>query len=212
MKWAFGPAWESARLSPPTKTISSSINKVRDRPTTRSPPSSTASASPAPRATRPGGTSPCTTSSSQGTIVDSLAEDTDGNFIPAEAKMGFVDDNAEFRHKDVFAQRDTTQETPPRGRRGQVGTYNTSTSTATSAAWSTGDGLAMSTMDIISLRGGSPANLLDVCGSAIVDQVKAVFETIAAGPAVNAIHMNIFRGGMTCDIVAEALRRAGVST
>ena len=71
-----------------------------------------------------------------------------------------------------------------------------------------GAGLAMSTMDIISLRGGSPANFLDVGGSANVDQIKAAFEIITTDPAVKAILVNIFGGIMKCDIIAEGIVEA----
>ena len=66
-----------------------------------------------------------------------------------------------------------------------------------------GAGLAMSTMDIISLNGGSPANFLDVGGGAKVEQIKAAFEIITSDPAVKAILVNIFGGIMKCDIIAE---------
>ena len=74
-----------------------------------------------------------------------------------------------------------------------------------------GAGLAMSTMDIISLRGGSPANFLDVGGSANVDQIKAAFEIITTDPAVKAILVNIFGGIMKCDIIAEGIVEASRS-
>jgi succinyl-CoA synthetase beta subunit len=66
----------------------------------------------------------------------------------------------------------------------------------------------MSTMDIISLKGGTPANFLDVGGSANVDQIKAAFEIITADPAVKAILVNIFGGIMKCDIIAEGIVQA----
>ncbi|KAK1744971.1 succinate-CoA ligase, beta subunit [Skeletonema marinoi] len=117
--------------------------------------------------------------------VNPLAEDTDGNLIAADAKIGF-DDNAEFRHKDIFDQRDHTQEDPREvaaakwdlnyiGLDGNIG------------CMVNGAGLAMSTMDIISLNGGSPANFLDVGGGAKVEQIKAAFEIITSDPAVKAI-------------------------
>jgi succinyl-CoA synthetase beta subunit len=71
-----------------------------------------------------------------------------------------------------------------------------------------GAGLAMSTMDIISLKGGTPANFLDVGGSANVDQIKAAFEIITADPSVKAILVNIFGGIMKCDIIAEGIVQA----
>lgn len=68
-----------------------------------------------------------------------------------------------------------------------------------------GAGLAMSTMDIISLNGGKPANFLDVGGGATTEQVKAAFEIITSDPAVEAILVNIFGGIMRCDVIAEGV-------
>lgn len=141
--------------------------------------------------------------------VNPLAEDTDGNLIAADAKIGF-DDNAEFRHKDIFEQRDHTQEDAREvaaskwdlnyiGLDGNIG------------CMVNGAGLAMSTMDIISLRGGSPANFLDVGGSASVDQIKAAFEIITSDSQVKAILVNIFGGIMKCDIIAEGIIEASRS-
>lgn len=138
--------------------------------------------------------------------VNPLAEDTDGNLLAADAKIGF-DDNASFRQAAIFEQRDSTQEDPREvaaskwdlnyiGLDGNIG------------CMVNGAGLAMSTMDIIALRGGSPANFLDVGGSANVDQIKAAFEIITADPAVKAILVNIFGGIMKCDIIAEGIIEA----
>lgn len=74
-----------------------------------------------------------------------------------------------------------------------------------------GAGLAMSTMDIISVNGGSPANFLDVGGGAKVEQIKAAFEIITSDPAVKAILVNIFGGIMKCDIIAEGIIEASRS-
>jgi succinyl-CoA synthetase beta subunit len=141
--------------------------------------------------------------------VNPLAEDVNGILIAADAKIGF-DDNAEFRQKDIFAMRDSTQEDPREvaanqfnlnyiGLQGNIG------------CMVNGAGLAMSTMDIISLRGGSPANFLDVGGSATVEQIKAAFEIITADPQVKAILVNIFGGIMQCDIIAKGIIEASQS-
>jgi len=141
--------------------------------------------------------------------VNPLAEDTDGNLIAADAKIGF-DDNASFRQKDIFEQRDFTQEDPREvaadkwdlnyiGLDGNIG------------CMVNGAGLAMASMDIISLNGGSPANFLDVGGSAKTEQIKAAFEIITADPAVKAIMVNIFGGIMKCDIIAEGIIEASRS-
>merc|ERR1711963_90190 len=68
-----------------------------------------------------------------------------------------------------------------------------------------GAGLAMSTMDIIKLHGGSPANFLDVGGGATAEQVKEAFRLITGDPKVNAIMVNIFGGIMRCDVIAEGI-------
>jgi len=141
--------------------------------------------------------------------VNPLAEDADGNLIAADAKIGF-DDNAVFRQKDIFEQRDHTQEDPREVAAGKWD-LNYIGLDGSIGCMVNGAGLAMSTMDIISLRGGSPANFLDVGGSANVDQIKAAFEIITADPAVKAILVNIFGGIMQCDIIAEGIIEASRS-
>lgn len=71
-----------------------------------------------------------------------------------------------------------------------------------------GAGLAMATMDIISQKGGSPANFLDVGGSASTDQVKTAFEILSQHPQVKAIFVNIFGGIMKCDVIAQGIIKA----
>ncbi|OEU14388.1 succinate-CoA ligase beta chain [Fragilariopsis cylindrus CCMP1102] len=138
--------------------------------------------------------------------VNPLAEDSDGNLIAADAKIGF-DDNAFFRQQDVFVQRDVTQEDSREvaasewdlnyiGLDGQIG------------CMVNGAGLAMATMDIVSMHGGTPANFLDVGGSATTDQITAAFKIITEDPAVKAILVNIFGGIMRCDVIAEGIVEA----
>jgi len=141
--------------------------------------------------------------------VNPLAEDEDGNLVAADAKIGF-DDNAGFRQKDVFAQRDHTQEDPREVAAGKWD-LNYIGLDGNIGCMVNGAGLAMSTMDIISLHGGSPANFLDVGGSANTDQIKAAFEIITADPAVKAILVNIFGGIMKCDIIAQGIIEASKS-
>ncbi len=71
-----------------------------------------------------------------------------------------------------------------------------------------GAGLAMATMDIIQLKGGKPANFLDVGGSANTEQVKTAFEILSQHKSVNAIFVNIFGGIMKCDIIAQGIMKA----
>mmetsp|Transcript_8449 Transcript_8449/g.11118 ORF Transcript_8449/g.11118 Transcript_8449/m.11118 type:complete len:423 (-) Transcript_8449:169-1437(-) len=141
--------------------------------------------------------------------VNPLAEDADGYLIAADAKIGF-DDNASFRQKDIFTQRDHSQEDPREVAAGKWD-LNYIGLDGNIGCMVNGAGLAMSTMDIISLRGGSPANFLDVGGSANVDQIKAAFEIITSDPAVKAILVNIFGGIMKCDIIAEGIIEASRS-
>jgi len=138
--------------------------------------------------------------------VNPLAEDIDGNLIAADAKIGF-DDNAEFRQAEVFEKRDVTQEDAREvaaakwdlnyiGLDGNIG------------CMVNGAGLAMATMDIIAAYGGSPANFLDVGGSAKVDQITAAFKIISEDSNVKAILVNIFGGIMKCDVIAEGVVQA----
>jgi succinyl-CoA synthetase beta subunit len=135
--------------------------------------------------------------------VNPLAEDAEGNLIAADAKIGF-DDNAFFRQDEVFEKRDVTQEDPREvaaakwdlnyvGLDGNIG------------CMVNGAGLAMATMDIIAAYGGTPANFLDVGGSAKVDQITAAFKIISEDKAVKAILVNIFGGIMKCDVIAEGV-------
>lgn len=138
--------------------------------------------------------------------VNPLAEDAEGNLIAADAKIGF-DDNAAFRQKEIHDQRDSTQEDPREVAAGKWD-LNYIGLDGNIGCMVNGAGLAMSTMDIISLKGGTPANFLDVGGSANVDQIKAAFEIITADPSVKAILVNIFGGIMKCDIIAEGIVQA----
>jgi len=135
--------------------------------------------------------------------VNPLAEDDKGNLIAADAKVGF-DDNASFRQAEIFSQRDFTQEDPREvaadkwdlnyvGLDGNIG------------CMVNGAGLAMATMDIIAQYGGSPANFLDVGGSAKTDQIAAAFKIISEDKAVKAILVDIFGGIMKCDVIAEGV-------
>ncbi|CAB9527437.1 ligase [GDP-forming] subunit beta, mitochondrial [Seminavis robusta] len=141
--------------------------------------------------------------------VNPLAEDTEGNLIAADAKIGF-DDNAGFRQKDIFEMTDHTQEDPREVAAGKWD-LNYIGLDGNIGCLVNGAGLAMSTMDIISLRGGSPANFLDVGGSASVDQIKAAFEIITADEHVKAILVNIFGGIMKCDTIASGIIEASRS-
>merc|ERR1711874_635583 len=135
--------------------------------------------------------------------INPFAEDNSGNFVCLDAKLKF-DDNAEFRQKAVFDQRDWSQED---SREVAAAEYNLNYIALDGdiGCIVNGAGLAMATMDIIKLHGGSPANFLDVGGGATAHQVKEAFKIITADPKVHAILVNIFGGIMRCDVIAEGI-------
>merc|ERR1719305_243983 len=117
--------------------------------------------------------------------INPFAEDNSGNFVCLDAKLKF-DDNAEFRQKAVFDQRDWSQED---AREVAAAEYNLNYIALDGdiGCMVNGAGLAMATMDIIKLHGGSPANFLDVGGGATANQVKEAFKIITGDPKVNPI-------------------------
>ena len=141
--------------------------------------------------------------------VNPLAETPDGDIVVCDAKVNF-DDNAEFRQKDIFARRDTTQEDPREVAASQHD-LNYIGLDGTIGCMVNGAGLAMSTMDIIQLKGGSPANFLDVGGGADETQVERAFEILNGDPNVQALLINIFGGTMRCDIIATGIINAAKS-
>merc|ERR1712079_425645 len=135
--------------------------------------------------------------------INPFAEDSTGNFVCLDAKLKF-DDNAEFRQKAVFDQRDWSQEDK---REVEAANYNLNYIALDGdiGCMVNGAGLAMATMDIIKLHGGSPANFLDVGGGATAHQVKEAFKIITGDPKVNALLVNIFGGIMRCYVIAEGI-------
>lgn len=123
-----------------------------------------------------------------------------------DAKLNF-DDNAQYRQKAIFDMRDTAMEDPRDVAAEEVG-LNYIGLDGTIGCLVNGAGLAMSTMDIIKLHGGSPANFLDVGGSATADQVTAAFEIITSDSNVEALLVNIFGGIMKCDTIADGIVEA----
>jgi succinyl-CoA synthetase beta subunit len=120
-----------------------------------------------------------------------------------DAKISF-DNNALFRHPDVAALRDETEED---AKEIEASKYDLSyiTLDGTIGCMVNGAGLAMATMDIIKLYGEEPANFLDVGGGATKEKVTAAFKIITADPKVQGILINIFGGIMRCDIIAEGV-------
>jgi succinyl-CoA synthetase beta subunit len=127
----------------------------------------------------------------------------DGRLIALDAKMTF-DDNALFRHPDIEALRDESEENAADLRAAKAGLTYISLN-GNIGCLVNGAGLAMSTMDLIKLHGGEPANFLDVGGGAKVDQVTEAFRIILADKHVRAVLVNIFGGIMKCDTIVEAL-------
>jgi succinyl-CoA synthetase beta subunit len=126
-----------------------------------------------------------------------------GDVMALDAKMNF-DDNAVFRHPDIEALRDVTEENPVE-REAEEAELNYVALDGEIGCMVNGAGLAMATMDIIKLNGAEPANFLDVGGGADKDRVIKAFKIILSDPSVKAILVNIFGGIMRCDIIAEGV-------
>lgn len=141
--------------------------------------------------------------------INPLALTPEGDVVVCDAKVNF-DDNAQYRNKDIFAKRDTTQEDPREVNASQYD-LNYIGLDGSIGCMVNGAGLAMSTMDIIQLKGGSPANFLDVGGGATEEQVTKAFEILNSDDNVKAILVNIFGGIMKCDIIAAGIIAAAKS-
>ncbi|MCC6464426.1 MAG: ADP-forming succinate--CoA ligase subunit beta [Planctomycetes bacterium] len=135
--------------------------------------------------------------------INPLVTTKDGNVLALDAKMTF-DDNAIYRHVDVEAYRDLTEEVPAET---EAKKYDLSyiKLDGNIGCMVNGAGLAMATMDIIKLHGGQPANFLDVGGGASKERVTAAFKIILTDPSVKAVLINIFGGIMKCDVIAEGV-------
>jgi len=135
--------------------------------------------------------------------INPLVVTNQGQLRVLDAKISF-DDNAMFRHPEVAALRDETEED---AKEIEASKYdlNYVTLDGTIGCMVNGAGLAMATMDIIKLYGMEPANFLDVGGGASVEKVAAAFKIITADPNVKGILVNIFGGIMKCDVIAEGV-------
>lgn len=138
--------------------------------------------------------------------IGSVPGGASGLVFAVDAKLNF-DDNATFRQKDIFALRDTTMEDPRDVAADEVG-LNYIGLDGSIGCLVNGAGLAMATMDIIKLHGGSPANFLDVGGGATAQQVTEAFKILTSDPNVKGILVNIFGGIMKCDTIAEGIVEA----
>jgi succinyl-CoA synthetase beta subunit len=135
--------------------------------------------------------------------INPLVVTKEGDLTALDAKMSF-DSNALFRHPDIVALRDETEEDPMEieAAKHELSYVKLDGSIGCMV---NGAGLAMATMDIIKLYGAEPANFLDVGGGASKEKVKSAFQIILSDPSVKGILVNIFGGIMRCDIIAEGI-------
>jgi succinyl-CoA synthetase beta subunit len=138
--------------------------------------------------------------------INPLVVTGDGKLLALDAKINF-DDNGLFRHKQLVELRDLTEEEPAEVRAANAGLSYVKLD-GNIACLVNGAGLAMSTMDLIKLHGGEPANFLDVGGGADTKQVTEAFRIILEDQNVQAVLVNIFGGIMRCTVIANALIEA----
>lgn len=141
--------------------------------------------------------------------INPLVLTDENNLIALDAKMSF-DNNSLFRHSDIMSLRDETEEDPAEILASKFDLAYIKLD-GTIGCLVNGAGLAMATMDIIKLKGASPANFLDVGGSATKEKVTEAFKIILSDPAVEGILVNIFGGIMRCDIIASGVVAAAKS-
>ena len=144
--------------------------------------------------------------------VNPLIVTKTGDLVALDAKIN-IDANATYRQKAIAAMRDTAQEDPMELQASEHD-LNYVSLDGDIACMVNGAGLAMATMDLIKLHGGSPANFLDVGGGATAERVTVAFKLILSNPKVKAILVNIFGGIVRCDLIAEgvitAVKNVGV--
>jgi len=127
-----------------------------------------------------------------------------GELFALDAKVNF-DDNALFRHPELVELRDFDEEEPLEVDASKYSLNYIKLEGGNVGCMVNGAGLAMATMDIIKLAGGSPANFLDVGGGANADQIKNAFRILLADTDVRAVLINIFGGILRCDVLAEGV-------
>lgn len=144
--------------------------------------------------------------------VNPLIIDDKLNVVALDAKIN-SDDNAHFRHPEFAEMRDITQEDPAEAKAHEH-ELNYIKLDGDIACMVNGAGLAMATMDVIKLKGGDPANFLDVGGGATAERVAIAFKIILSDPNVKSILVNIFGGIVRCDLIANgiisAIKEVGV--
>jgi len=139
-------------------------------------------------------------------VTPGNASNPDGQVLAIDAKFNF-DDNGLFRHTDITALADSTEENPAEMRAHRFGLSYIALD-GNIGCLVNGAGLAMATMDIVKLHGGTPANFLDVGGGATEEAVTEAFSIILSDPAVRGVLVNIFGGIMRCDIIAQGIINA----
>jgi succinyl-CoA synthetase beta subunit len=135
--------------------------------------------------------------------INPLIVTGDGKLVALDAKMTF-DDNALYRHKDIVELRDLNEEDPLEVEASNF-KLNYIKLDGSVGCMVNGAGLAMGTMDIIKLSGGSPANFLDVGGGASAEQVKNAFKILVSDKNVKGVFINIFGGILRCDVLATGV-------
>ncbi len=138
--------------------------------------------------------------------INPFVQDIKGKVYCVDAKIAF-DDNALYRQEAIGAYHDVTEEDPREVAAARAG-LNYIGMDGNIGCMVNGAGLAMATMDIIKLYGGSPANFLDVGGGANENQVTEAFQILSHDPRVRAILVNIFGGIMKCDVIANGILAA----
>jgi succinyl-CoA synthetase beta subunit len=128
----------------------------------------------------------------------------DGTLLALDAKVNF-DDNALYRHPELRELRDLDEEDPLEVDASKFGLNYIKLEGGNVGCMVNGAGLAMATMDIIKLAGGSPANFLDVGGGANAEQIRNAFRILMADKDVRAVLINIFGGILRCDVLAEGV-------
>jgi succinyl-CoA synthetase beta subunit len=135
--------------------------------------------------------------------INPLIVTRDGRVLALDAKLNF-DDNALYRRKEIVALRDVNEEDPLDVEASKY-SLNYIKLDGNVGCMVNGAGLAMATMDMVKLAGGSPANFLDVGGGASPEQIENAFRILSSDPSVKAVFINVFGGILRCDRLAEGL-------
>jgi succinyl-CoA synthetase beta subunit len=138
--------------------------------------------------------------------INPLIETHSGELMALDAKINF-DDNAVALHADILAMKDPSQEDDKENLAQQFG-LNYITLDGNIGCMVNGAGLAMATMDLVKLKGGQPANFLDVGGGTNIEKVCEAFKLILSDTSVKAVLVNIFGGIVQCDVIAAGILAA----